>query len=669
MSGVPGFTPIDPSLLTFLAPITPTPVTEPAPNGANNGKKRQRKRSAPTPAIPKPTKAACPKPSKKAKQTPILKDQAASDESSIIRPHDRTTSRYLTSGAARRKSVASNSSGPSKKTTNLSNSKVILESPSTNGLWLNYQAAFKGEAQQLTIERQDALLLPNQTTDPYTQEILDSLLSEPISSSTIVGDRRPGLRDPHGYGGQDAKNVSERSNAVSVCQVPCSQGVLLDSKDPEHLVGHNPALRDPVPYWYSHLSEPNADDSPKVTTLTVGFPPLASGNAHLNGCHSQDGQGPFHTGRDDVGLPDLDGFPCRDPQNAHSSMDAHRLEASISVSGHANDWNRVTKRLSGLTDNPIDHSCLSNLDLDLLMSFTDDHTVNLSSSPYLESASPYLQSPNFQNPRNRSEASARPFVSNCQIDEEEIYNDQDIETVLLELQTPTSTQIPSPSPPISPDQARILKSHFVLSSTVTPASSPVKSVSLSTAGTASPAPTSLEQRSSTPHDIQYRISFDHTGAPVPFVRPPFPAPIRDRSPILGLNTRTVLRTCFRIGEALNAGSTALRTNTDAIIELYARVLHSERSAGSVKQHFHFMDVFSPDKPPYLKGSYGLWRGNRLWDEDSKVFLGEGGKGKMARVTGRLTREDMGRGVELRILSVWEAAWDDVETCKGHFFYR
>ncbi|KAL8732729.1 MAG: hypothetical protein Q9181_003841 [Wetmoreana brouardii] len=665
------FTPIDPSLLTFVAPTKPTPVTVPAPNGANNGKKRQRKRSAPTPAIPKPDKAACPKPSKKAKQTPPLENQAVSDESPITRPHDCTTSTYLTSETARRKSVDSNSTGPSKKTANLSNSKAILESPSTNGLGLNYQAAFEQEGQTSTIERQDVLLLPNQTIDPYTQRVLHSLPSEPISSSTVVGDRRLDLKDPNGCGGQEAKNISDRSNSVSVCQVPCSQGVLLDLKLPEQPVDHNPALKDPVIDWNHCIPEPNADDSPKITTLMVGYPPLVPEQAHLNGCHSQDEQGSCYTGRDDVGLQDFDTFPSGDPQNAHHAMDAHRYEASISVPGHANGRNRVMKLSSGVTVNSTDHSCLSNLDLDLLMSFDDDHAVNLSSSPsFLESASPYPQFlPKLQNPRNRSEAPASSFVSNHQVDEEEIYNDQDIETVLLDFQTPTSAQIPPPSPPISPDQARILKPHFVPPSTVTPVSSPVESVSPSTAGIASSAPTSLEQRPSAPHDILYRISFDHSGAPVPFVRTPFPASIRHRSPILGLTTRTVLRTCFRIGEALNAGCTALRTNTDAIIELYAFVLHSERPARSVKQHFHFMDIFSPDKPPYLKGSYGLWRGNRLWDEDCKVFLGEGGKGKMARVMGRLAREDIGRGVEMRILSIWEAGWEDVGICKGHFFHR
>lgn len=45
-------------------------------------------------------------------------------------------------------------------------------------------------------------------------------------------------------------------------------------------------------------------------------------------------------------------------------------------------------------------------------------------------------------------------------------------------------------------------------------------------------------------DIPHQISFDVSGQPLPFIRPPFPAPMLDRSPIQGLNSRTVLRTCF-----------------------------------------------------------------------------------------------------------------------------
>ena len=69
-------------------------------------------------------------------------------------------------------------------------------------------------------------------------------------------------------------------------------------------------------------------------------------------------------------------------------------------------------------------------------------------------------------------------------------------------------------------------------------------------------------------------------------RPPFSKAVQNRSPILGLTDRTVLRICFRIGEALNAAAVALRENVDAIIEFYARVVSSSREAsGGYKQYF------------------------------------------------------------------------------------
>ena len=167
-----------------------------------------------------------------------------------------------------------------------------------------------------------------------------------------------------------------------------------------------------------------------------------------------------------------------------------------------------------------------------------------------------------------------------------------------------------------------------------------------------------------PTDIPHLVPFNINGEPLPFTRPPFPKPIRDRSPILGLTNRAVLRTCFRIGEALNAAAVASRTNTDAVIELYARVIHSERETEKgFKQFFQFGDLFT-DKPPYLSATYSLWKGVGLWDMDSKVFLGEEGRGTMARVLGRTKKREQGGGCEMVVLSIWEVDWEDVGVAKG-----
>ena len=167
-----------------------------------------------------------------------------------------------------------------------------------------------------------------------------------------------------------------------------------------------------------------------------------------------------------------------------------------------------------------------------------------------------------------------------------------------------------------------------------------------------------------PTDIPHLVPFNINGEPLPFARPPFPKPIRDRSPILGLTNRAVIRTCFRIGEALNAAAVASRTNTDAVIELYARVIHSERETDKgFKQFLQFGDLFT-EKPPYLSATYSLWKGVGLWDMDSKVFLGEEGRGKMARALGRIKKREQGGGCEMVVLSIWEVDWEDVGIAKG-----
>lgn len=165
-------------------------------------------------------------------------------------------------------------------------------------------------------------------------------------------------------------------------------------------------------------------------------------------------------------------------------------------------------------------------------------------------------------------------------------------------------------------------------------------------------------------DIPHLVPMNADGEALPFMRPPFPNPIRDRSPILGLRNRTSLRTCFRIGEALNAAAVASRAKTDAIIELYARVVSSEREdVGGFKQFFQFGDLFT-DKPPYLTATYNLWKGVGLWNLDSQCFLGKEGKGKLARIMGRIKRRDHGGGCEMTIMSIWEVDWEEVGFAKG-----
>ncbi|GAB7338020.1 hypothetical protein MBLNU457_4389t1 [Dothideomycetes sp. NU457] len=56
----------------------------------------------------------------------------------------------------------------------------------------------------------------------------------------------------------------------------------------------------------------------------------------------------------------------------------------------------------------------------------------------------------------------------------------------------------------------------------------------------------------------------------PIQRTPFPKPVSSHSPVPGLTSETLLRTCFRIGEALNTGCNAVRNNRHELLELYCR---------------------------------------------------------------------------------------------------
>ncbi|GAB1732096.1 hypothetical protein NU195Hw_g8949t1 [Hortaea werneckii] len=154
----------------------------------------------------------------------------------------------------------------------------------------------------------------------------------------------------------------------------------------------------------------------------------------------------------------------------------------------------------------------------------------------------------------------------------------------------------------------------------------------------------------------------------PVIRKPFPSVIRDRSPIWGASNTTVLRTCFRIGEALNVGCQAVRNNRPVLLELYARVMDSwhedaERGKGR-KQSFVLHDLYH-DKPPYIDSSFLLCGQSKVWDADTTTFLTRRDGGIMCRAIGQMRKERCGGGKwYINLLSIWEATWDDVDAVTG-----
>jgi hypothetical protein len=172
----------------------------------------------------------------------------------------------------------------------------------------------------------------------------------------------------------------------------------------------------------------------------------------------------------------------------------------------------------------------------------------------------------------------------------------------------------------------------------------------------------------------------------PFVRLGFPPIVQPRPVVEGLSARTVLKTCFRIGEAIKIYTRLAKLSSDSepgdtLIELYgrytpetlcppvltlndeaatARVAFSERVEN--KQNFQFMDMFH-DNAPFLNGAFEYWKRCELWDSDSALFLGQRGKGAIARIVGRIKRRDSGSGgtpFYIQIMMIWEVSWEEME---------
>lgn len=179
-------------------------------------------------------------------------------------------------------------------------------------------------------------------------------------------------------------------------------------------------------------------------------------------------------------------------------------------------------------------------------------------------------------------------------------------------------------------------------------------------------PLTLSGRQASSHPYHWSLT-------APIVRPAFPKPVNDRSHILGISSSTLLRTCFRLREALMVGCNAARHGQNMIIELYARVASSYREIEGTrqtgKQFFMLRDVYH-EHPPYLQAVFEGWKGVQLLDDDAAAFLACGGEdereiedadagvGKLCRAVGRMRRE--GKSSVFVMSSVWEAGWEDVE---------
>ncbi|KAL8672854.1 MAG: hypothetical protein Q9168_002692 [Polycauliona sp. 1 TL-2023] len=617
--GVPGFTPIN-GRVSFDAPeaIKPKPVSS---STAKKGKKR------PAAATLKTT---VPRQPKKAKQAAVsTKDNLA--------PTSTVSKSLLDNGPFQDQKA--NHADILELSVHASPSKAIAfpthsTSPSMGGLNSTYQAAFQQEVLP-TVPEEDTTHTPKSfSADEKAGQAPPLLGLQPARTPTSLWPEQHHLSNDAISADSGGSGIPNDAVASPKGLMPSYSGAMVSGQ--QYLLEENPDSWD--------IITPAATDFPEAVRTEV-----QSTNTNAGYC-------------DTFGSSQFDEFFTKVIEEDCSPMELSESEMKCPTERKIVPQELLEPELAMGSDTL---SYLS--DADLVQSSDDIQNVNIShSQPLLESSSPYRQSPSGHQLVSHQEASSRASTPDNPFSTEDMYDDKEIDMGFLDFQSPPSAQVPPPSPPESPDQKRVAQRQMMPPDLVTPVTSPVKPAVPLFSPKAASTPRLAKEAATLPESIPHKVSCDENGAPIPFMRPVFPQPIRDRSHVLGLSSRTVLRTCFRIGEALNAGSDAIRTRKDAVIELYARVSYSERPTGSVKQRFQFADIFSPDKPPFLKGTYGLWKGVSIWDQDSNVFLGEKGKGKMARVVGRIGREEKSRGLEMTVLSIWEVDWEDVGVCKGHY---
>ncbi|KAL8693063.1 MAG: hypothetical protein Q9218_002027 [Villophora microphyllina] len=661
---VPGFTPIDPKLLSII-PFESNRATAPSGIGANNGKKRQRKVSAPDSSIPRSRN------SKKSKPASVPRDDDPMNLPTTRQPLDVTVAKEEIPGDPKSHLGLQSASSEVKievKTCPERSPSTFLGSSRTctEGLVTSYQTAFQQTQQPLAINGQAELPLARNGHEKGSLSKLDpSPMACEQSSSTVGTVQAYPTRATSDYG-STLTSSHDRIARDALCEVPCSPGGLPDLQ-PSGPVAAKPSNKTrSIPHLQQRQFDAILNDGQLDISENGDLTSVIHKERHIASSTRTIGSHPdepilSHPGSDDTDFQAFHDFLVSDVEADPFDPEIHQPHESHPMANVTQGQAHDTEEPPDTVADSIDNSYLS--DIDLLMA----EEICLPSSPFIESSSPYLQSLSHgRTCSNQAQTSSVYVTANERFTgEEDVFNDDSIEIGLLDLQLPPSAQRPPPSPPSSPNLRRELPPDWVPPSTITPEASPVKSpMPRPLTGEASAPPVS--KTSQRPSSIPDQVSVhSNTCAHLPFVRPPFPTVVRDRSPVVGIKASVLLRTCFRIGESLNANATALRSGQDIVLEVYVRVAHSERPPESVKQTFRFTDIFSPDKPPYLKGVYSLWKGNPVWDADAKVFLGNGQKNKMARVLGKIVKDEEVPGMEMKILSIWEVDWEDVGICKGH----
>ncbi|EEY21833.1 conserved hypothetical protein [Verticillium alfalfae VaMs.102] len=144
----------------------------------------------------------------------------------------------------------------------------------------------------------------------------------------------------------------------------------------------------------------------------------------------------------------------------------------------------------------------------------------------------------------------------------------------------------------------------------------------------------------------------------PFVRPPLPGKILDRSGIVGLSSSLQLRTCFRVGELMNYNTQCRRDHQQAIFEFFARATCSNRSSQTREQHFRFKDLFT-EYYPHPRGKLKDWKQGSLLDKQAMELVGQ--QDKLCRCIGVLdTDHALDLGWRIKIINIRSTHWDEIQ---------
>ena len=126
-------------------------------------------------------------------------------------------------------------------------------------------------------------------------------------------------------------------------------------------------------------------------------------------------------------------------------------------------------------------------------------------------------------------------------------------------------------------------------------------------------------------------------AVTPFLRSNLPQPVPSQPFIPSLIPHRHIPTLFRIAEVHRLLARPPLVEPPERIEIYATVVSSRRGLHTKGQEFTFADLFFPNRPPYLCGTYTAWQLCELFDEDSAPFLDSAEWSKPCRAIVQITK--------------------------------